>query len=82
MTKDTKKPDYLNSLYFTNEQGKSKRMDLPPSWVSDSGRIVTETPLGRLVQTPREMLDQMRNEKKEQAPSHNQERNHENKQEI
>jgi len=68
MTKDTRKPDYLNSLYFTNEQGKSKRMDLPPSWVNDSGRIITETPMGRLVQTPREMLDQMRNEKKAPAP--------------
>ena len=69
----TRKPDYINSLYFKNEQGKNRRVDLPPSWVNDKGRIVTETPVGRLVQTPREMLEQMRSENQEQSQTQNQE---------
>lgn len=67
MSDDSNKPDYINSLYFRTEHGRSKRMDLPPSWVNESGRIITETPMGRLVQTPREMLEQIRQEKQEQG---------------
>lgn len=61
--KKGKKPDYINSLFYKDTQGKDRRMDVPNSWTNEDGRIVTKTPLGNLVQTPRETLEKLRAEK-------------------
>ena len=64
--KKGRKPDYINSLFYKDAQGKDRRMDIPNSWQNEDGRIVTKTPLGDLIQTPIEKLEELR-EKKAQA---------------
>lgn len=72
-TDDKKQPEYVNTLYFKNGNGKDQKIDLPPTWKNEKGRNVTELPWGRLVQTPLEMLGQLREEKKNQEQSIDQE---------
>jgi hypothetical protein len=62
-----RKPDYINTLYFQNGQGKDQRMSAPDSWTNDDGKIITKTPFGTLVQTPREQLEKLRQEQKIEA---------------
>ena len=61
--KKGRKPDYINSLFYKDAQGKDRRMDVPNSWQNEDGRIVTKTPFGDLIQTPREALEKIRAEK-------------------